>query len=142
MYDFERTNNDDYEWKIKNDTDLMAAKQSLDNLRKTKKRKILLVFRLSGVCGAVKPAWDVSTAIRDRAFVTWKHYSGYSRHWPVPAPDGSNPSDKYRNTTFLWNPLTKYGRLRWNLLDHVIKTFEQEIEHYEKETSQAKEPCG
>lgn len=142
MYDLERTSNDDYEWKIKNDGDLMAAKTALYGLRKIKKRKLLSVFMCQGICRQIKPAQDVNTSIRDRAFVTWEHYSGYSRHWPVPAPDGSNPSDKYLDAVFLWNPLTKYGRLRWNLLDHVIKTFEQEIEHYEKETSQAKEPCG
>lgn len=142
MYNLGRTNNRDYTWKISNNNDLMDAKNALYGLRKIKKRKLLSVFMCQGICSQINPAQNVNTSIRNRAFATWEHYSGYGLAWPVPAPDGSNPSDKYLDTIFLWNPLTKYGRMRWNLLDHVIKTFEQEIEKYEKETSQAKEPCG
>lgn len=54
-------------------------------------------------------------------FKTWQHYSG-DDSFPIPSPDKSiNAQDAYfdkRND--LWDRDTEYGRLRWDLLDHII----------------------
>lgn len=137
MYDLERTSNDDYEWKIKSDRDLMAVKQSLDNLRKANRLKFLTVSLTTGICSLIDHRSDsVVFYIRRHAFCSWDHFSG-DISFPVPGKNGQNPGDKYENTAFKWNPFSAYGRLRWDLLRHTIEVFEKEIESYEKETKQA-----
>lgn len=53
---------------------------------------------------------------------TWPHYSGDSS-FPVPSPDKSVEAiDAYFDEQLdLWDRDTEYGRLRWDLLDHIIK---------------------
>lgn len=53
---------------------------------------------------------------------TWPHYSG-DHSFPVPSPDRSIAAiDAYFDeSNDLWDRDTEYGRLRWDLLDHIIK---------------------
>lgn len=55
-------------------------------------------------------------------FKTWPHYSG-DIDFPIPSPDESmNAVDAYFDKgNDLWDRDTEYGRLRWDLLDHIIK---------------------
>lgn len=55
------------------------------------------------------------------SFKTWPHYSG-DEGFPVPSPDKSIEAiDAYfDNKGDLWDRDTEYGRLRWDLLDHII----------------------
>lgn len=56
------------------------------------------------------------------SFTTWQHYSG-DDSFPVPSPTRSiSAQDYYFDKTIdLWDRDTEYGRLRWDLLDHIIK---------------------
>lgn len=56
------------------------------------------------------------------SFKTWPHYSG-DIDFPVPSPDKSmDATDAYFDeSNDLWDRDTEYGRLRWDLLDHIIK---------------------
>lgn len=56
------------------------------------------------------------------SFKTWPHYSG-GISFPVPSTDGFTEAiDAYFDeTNDLWDRDTEYGRLRWDLLDHIIK---------------------
>lgn len=64
---------------------------------------------------------DERRQFRD-SFKTWPHYSR-DIGFPVPSPDKSIASiDAYfDNLDDLWDRDTEYGRLRWDLLDHIIK---------------------
>jgi len=42
----------------------------------------------------------------------------------------------FNKTVFYFNPLTEYGRKRYDLLKHVIREFEKEIENEEKAEAQ------
>lgn len=55
------------------------------------------------------------------SFETWPHYYG-DISFPVPSPDRSIEAiDAYfDNLGDLWDRGTEYGRLRWDLLDHII----------------------
>lgn len=55
------------------------------------------------------------------SFKTWPHYSG-DISFPVPSPDKSiDAVDAYLDkSNDLWDRDTAYGRLRWDLLDHII----------------------
>lgn len=52
-------------------------------------------------------------------FKTWPQYSG-DIDFPVPGPAAA--IDAYFDNLYdLWDRDTEYGRLRWDLLDHIIK---------------------
>ena len=55
------------------------------------------------------------------SFTTWQHYSG-DDSFPVPSPDKYIVAiDAYFDkSNDLWDRDTAYGRLRWDLLDHII----------------------
>ena len=55
------------------------------------------------------------------SFKTWPHYSG-DISFPVPSTDKSiDAIDAYFDNLYdLWDRDTEYGRLRWDLLDHII----------------------
>lgn len=98
-------------------TDLLTA---LKQLRDTGPN-----VRSSGICWQFEPLELYSTAeLRQflNSFKTWPHYSG-DIDFPVPSPDKSiDAIDAYfDNLGDLWNRDTEYGRLRWDLLDHIIK---------------------
>lgn len=57
---------------------------------------------------------------------SWKKYSGNDRY-PVPAVMYSTPYQEYVLTKNLWDKSTEYGRLRWELLDHLIAMAEREL---------------
>lgn len=56
------------------------------------------------------------------SFKTWKYYSG-DPGFPVPGPANSiDAVDAYFDeSNDLWDRDTAYGRLRWDLLDHIIE---------------------
>lgn len=81
--------------------------------------------RSTGICSQFDSPELYSTAeLRQYldSFKTWPHYSGDSS-FPVPSPDVSIEAiDAYfDNLGDLWDRDTEYGRLRWDLLDHIIK---------------------
>lgn len=56
--------------------------------------------------------------LRD-SFKTWQYYSG-DPSFPVPGTAAA--IDAYFDTSIdLWDRDTAYGRLRWDLLDHIIE---------------------
>ncbi len=57
-------------------------------------------------------------------FRSWEKYSGNSI-FPVPDPEGLSHSFKYNITTNKFALYTKYGRLRWKLVDHMINECER-----------------
>lgn len=66
---------------------------------------------------------------RNAAFEAWSMFSGV-HHFPVPTSmkaRGKRYSavDAYNCTIFKWNPLTKYGRARRHLLNHLIVWFSE-----------------
>lgn len=72
--------------------------------------------------------WNTFNRMKDRAFDSWEHFSGcYS--YPVPSPNKRLESDLYysfaacRDT--MWSKYSKYGRMRRDLLEHLIKFFEE-----------------
>lgn len=75
-----------------------------------------------GICSQL--GWYSSEEHRQfrASFKTWPHYSG-DISFPVPSPDGSIEAiDAYfNNLGDLRDRDTEYGRLRWDLLDHIIE---------------------
>lgn len=53
------------------------------------------------------------------SFKTWPHYSG-DISFPVPGTAAAIDAYFYDGND-LWDRDTEYGRLRWDLLDHIIK---------------------
>lgn len=66
----------------------------------------------------------------EKYFPTWVHFSG-DKKFPVPHNKESCPETAY---TFydLWDKRTKYGRLRWHLVDHLITELTKELIELEK----------
>ena len=51
---------------------------------------------------------------------SWEHYSG-EEVFPVPGTNGKTPEDAYLwPTGNIWDRKTKYGQLRWSLLEHCV----------------------
>lgn len=98
-------------------TDLLTA---LEQLRENGPR-----IRSAGICSQLDLFGWYSSEERQQflaCFVTWPQYSG-DIDSPVPSPDKSIEAiDAYFDNLYdLWDRNTEYGRLRWGLLDHIIK---------------------
>lgn len=81
--------------------------------------------RSAGICSQFDPPDSYNQVERQQyrdSFKTWPHYSG-DPSFPVPSTDGFTEAiDAYfDNLGDLWDRDTEYGRLRWDLLDHIIK---------------------
>ena len=76
-----------------------------------------------GICDNIAMLYgeqDILAEIWER----WEHYSG-NPHFPVPDPqhDGSACAVHMAAGNH-WDKSTKYGRLRWALLDYLIEELE------------------
>lgn len=96
----------------------------------------------AGIC------WNIDLGIRSwfdkekikQAFTTWPHFSGNSSY-PIPSTHYPDPSYAYDRTDNLWDRRTKYGRLRWDLLDHLIEYLEKhDGQHHPADEPQAEQP--
>ena len=59
---------------------------------------------------------------REAAFMDWSKFSG-DRHFPVPCGE-SEIKARYAYENFnKWSKRSKYGRDRWDLLDHLIRWY-------------------
>lgn len=81
--------------------------------------------RSTGICSQFEPPDSYNSEERLQflaSFKTWPHYSG-DISFPVPSPDKSIEAiDAYFDkSNDLWDRDTEYGRLRWDLLDHIIE---------------------
>lgn len=115
----------------------------MELLSRLKKVKNLSWFKRlclnRGICSLIYRDNDSqSTFIKTRlllqlvCFKTWKDYSG-DHHYPVYAPkDGETPAGQYADK-FLWNPVSKYGRKRMELLDHSIEVLSNLISSHSVE---------
>lgn len=95
---------------------LTALKQLRENGPKNRDAGICCQFDLHGL-------YSSEERLQFRAsFKTWPHYSG-DDSFPVPSPDKSMDAiDAYFDkNSDLWDRDTEHGRLRWDLLDHIIK---------------------
>lgn len=80
---------------------------------------------LSGICSDVNrtTGWDQEAkTLLHKLMQKWPKYSGHE-NYPVPNPSGGHPRDAYYEL-HLWNRRTKYGRLRWELLEWLIQELE------------------
>jgi hypothetical protein len=95
------------------DNQKMLHKELLDDLKRIK--KFGPEFKFCGICNNVRV--KNSELILGSLFKSWKHYSG-SLDYPV---EGSaRKYGRYQK----WSATTKYGRLRWQLLNHCIRELE------------------
>jgi hypothetical protein len=90
-----------------------------------------------GICAAVDHLWDRTSGpsffsegmyVLKDVFKSWPKYSGY-RSYPI-ASDKSCPMDTYdeaANRSKLWSIETRYGRLRYELLEFCIDKLATEI---------------
>lgn len=95
-------------------TDLLTAlKQLRENGPYNRDGGICSQFDLYGLYSS-----EERRQFRD-SFKTWPHYSG-DINFPVPGTAAAIDAyfDKGND---LWDRDTEYGRLRWDLLDHIIK---------------------
>ena len=67
-----------------------------------------------------------ATALIGRYVTSWEHYSRFPGY-PVPAYDFGNPVDEYALTAHMWDKDHPYGKMRWELLDHIITCIEKEL---------------
>jgi hypothetical protein len=100
---------------------------------KLKLHEILTDIKSGPLSGHYGICWEVRRRDEDfydgnaeealkRLFKTWPKFSGNLR-FPIPSPIVEPPSDPFyrgidRGNN--WNKRTKYGRLRWELLDFLI----------------------
>lgn len=81
--------------------------------------------RSAGICSQFDLYGLYSSEERQQfraSFKTWPHYSG-DPSFPVPSPDGLTYAINayFDKSNYLWDRNTEYGRLRWDLLDHIIE---------------------
>jgi len=82
-----------------------------------------------GICNNV-PAWArrAMAPHLDALWEKWPHYTGI-RGFPVPHPRSKHPGAAAKiylhPRTLHWSRRTKYGRLRWALLDWLIEQLEK-----------------
>ncbi|AXF53043.1 MAG: hypothetical protein [Caudoviricetes sp.] len=93
-------------------------------------------YREAGICNAVDiamfPTSEYGINDFDRhseeCFKAWEHFSGNSSY-PVPCPTGDSNGEaiafhySFRKT--MWHKRTKYGAMRWALLEHCINWFKE-----------------
>ena len=95
-------------------TDLLTAlKQLRENGPHNRSAGICSQFDMFGLYSS-----EERQQFRD-SFKTWPHYSGYIS-FPVPGPAAAIDA-YFDNLGDLWDRDTEYGRLRWDLLDHIIE---------------------
>ncbi len=65
-------------------------------------------------------------------WASWPEWSGDDKY-PVPpyraSESHAGAQQAYNLTSDLWDRGTEYGQLRWELLEHCIKTLQEAIEH-------------
>lgn len=78
--------------------------------------------RSAGICSQFDLYGSYSSEERRQfrdSFKTWQYYSG-DPSFPVPGTAAAIDA-YFDKSNDLWDRDTAYGRLRWNLLDHLIK---------------------
>lgn len=94
----------------------------LDNLKKIRKEGI--PNKELGICFYTKcKTINEITKVRS-IYESWPHFSG-DLGYPVPHELGSDYAFSF--TENKWDRRTKYGRLRWDLLDYTINYLEREL---------------
>lgn len=66
---------------------------------------------------------------------SWKHYSG-NLNFPIPSTVSSKtPNEMYTDTKLMWSKSSKYGKLRWELLQHIRDELELMVakDHLQKQ---------
>lgn len=117
---------------------MKQPERSKDRLSKKNKHnlhKILLeirntgpVRRSFGICAQVYIAdsyfyTEAGEKSLKRLWKTWPHFSGEDRYPVPPIKEGQTPASAFNRGVEVcnnWNKRTKYGRLRWELLDFLI----------------------
>lgn len=92
---------------------LTALKQLRENGPKNRDAGICCQFDLYGLYSA-----EERQQFR-ASFKTWQYYSG-DPGFPVPGTAAAIDA-YFDKSNDLWDRNTAYGRLRWDLLDHIIK---------------------
>lgn len=95
-------------------TDLLTA---LKQLRENGPKN-----RDAGICSQFDLYGSYSSEERQQfraSFRTWQYYSG-DPSFPVPGTAAAIDA-YFDESNDLWDRNTAYGRLRWDLLDHIIK---------------------
>lgn len=88
-----------------------------------------------GICGNTS---DICAGLQSpaasfrQAYESWEHFSG-NHTYPVPSTvktyTETNMYELSGDRT-LWRKDTKYGQLRWDLLEHLIRHFIQQVKDY------------
>ena len=88
-----------------------------------------LFFEGFGICRNVElkmfPAHDFCKELITHYSRSWDKYSG-NVIYPVPNPSGGGPAIAYNSCRNLW--VGEYGALRYELLDHLIKEVQNDLE--------------
>lgn len=79
--------------------------------------------------------WTYMKAI----FQKWPHFSD-DVWYPIPAVTQSSPMSEYLACNNRWSKRTKYGRLRWDLLEFMIDRIRKDIRNMKRRISRAKQP--
>ena len=93
-------------------------------------------WKNSGICGNLIEI-RTNTVVRvknlthfrplNHYFKTWEHFSG-DLEFPVPGlTEGANAEDKYFSVANLYDRRDPYCKLRYDLVDHIIKQMRAEI---------------
>lgn len=107
-------------------------------------------LRETGICDGIEDALidaDIhylsdehyDTVILARQYAKqWPKWSGHGL-FPVPDPLGGSPRKAYMKAAAdhysFWNREKPYGRLRWELLEWLISTVQQDFNNYEDSSS-------
>ena len=112
----------------------------LDALEKLKKGDV--PNTQTGICGNIG---DHLPNVNNRAIqfmvgklaANWEHYSG-TPQFPIPSSyKGVSDHDMFMRTENMWSKKSKYGKLRWDLLDHLVNelnNIKHQYELYQKVT--------
>jgi hypothetical protein len=84
-------------------------------------------FHDYGICGNLEENFPEAATFVSKYAKDWKHNSHISSEFPVEGYVEYYLANSYKQT--LWSKTTKHGRLRWQLLKHIIKRVRKEIKN-------------
>lgn len=105
---------------------LQTALKALQRIRTGSYEEICgICYNLNGNAGWEPGTGSVGNQLVAHYAKAWQHYTGVEEY-PVPHPELS--ASRAYSTANLWDKAHPYGSMRWDLLAHIIRCIEGELQ--------------